>query len=85
MLLLKVSIMAKPRRVTGARGLNFGSFVLCHLSTQITMTAMKGETKMADKKIGRGRSAITGKYVKHSYVKAHPKTTVTESTRRRKR
>ncbi|MDI5973984.1 hypothetical protein POF50_032360 [Streptomyces sp. SL13] len=33
---------------------------------------------------GRGRSAITGKFVKQSTVKRHPKTTVTESTKKTK-
>jgi hypothetical protein len=31
----------------------------------------------------RGRSAITGKFVKQSTVKARPKTTVNESTKKR--
>ena len=30
------------------------------------------------------RSAITGKYVKASYAKAHPKTTVTETVKKKK-
>lgn len=29
---------------------------------------------------GRGRSATTGKFVKLSYAKSHPKTTVVEKT-----
>lgn len=29
----------------------------------------------------RGRSAITGRFVKQSTVKSHPKTTVNESTK----
>ncbi|WP_277816787.1 hypothetical protein [Streptomyces sp. AcH 505] len=33
---------------------------------------------------GSGRSAITGKFVKQSTVKRHPKTTVTESTKKKK-
>ncbi|WP_202532511.1 hypothetical protein [Streptomyces sp. SID3212] len=33
---------------------------------------------------GRGRSAITGKFVKQATVKRHPKTTVTESTKKKK-
>lgn len=28
---------------------------------------------------GRGRSAITGRFVSESYVRTHPRTTVTES------
>lgn len=30
------------------------------------------------------RSAITGRYVKASYAKAHPKTTVTETVKKKK-
>ena len=37
---------------------------------------------MADKK---HRSAITGRYVKKSTAKRHPKTTVSESTKKKKR
>ena len=33
---------------------------------------------MAKKPSGKARSAVTGKYVKKSYAKAHPKTTVVE-------
>jgi hypothetical protein len=33
----------------------------------------------------RGRSAITGRYVKQSTVKRSPKTTVNESTKKRKK
>jgi hypothetical protein len=33
----------------------------------------------------RSRSAITGRYVRASTAKRNPKTTVSESTRRRKR
>ena len=33
---------------------------------------------MAKKPTGKGRSAITGRYVKPGYAKAHPKTTVVE-------
>ena len=33
----------------------------------------------------RGRSAITGRYVKQSTVKRSPKTTVNESTKRQKK
>jgi len=33
---------------------------------------------------GRGRSAITGKFVTSATVKRHPKTTVTESTKKSK-
>ena len=33
---------------------------------------------MVSKPTVRNRSAITGKYVKAAYAKAHPKTTVTE-------
>jgi hypothetical protein len=29
-----------------------------------------------------GRSAVTGKFVKKSYVKKHPKTTVTETIKK---
>ena len=32
----------------------------------------------------RGRSAISGRFVKQSTVKSHPKTTVNESTRKKK-
>ncbi len=32
---------------------------------------------------GRGRSAITGRFVKQSTVKSHPKTTVNESTKKK--
>lgn len=32
-----------------------------------------------------GRSAITGRYVKQSTVKSHPKTTVNESTKPKKK
>ncbi len=31
----------------------------------------------------RGRSAITGRFVKQSTVKSHPKTTVNESTKKK--
>lgn len=34
---------------------------------------------------GRGRSAITGKFVKQSTVKRHPKTTVTETIKKKKK
>ena len=34
---------------------------------------------------GRGRSAITGKFVKAATVQRHPKTTVTESTKKKNR
>jgi hypothetical protein len=30
------------------------------------------------------RSAVTGRYVKASYAKAHPKTTVTETVKKKK-
>lgn len=33
---------------------------------------------------GRGRSAITGRFVKQSTVKRHPKTTVSESAKKKK-
>ncbi|MEK7599902.1 MAG: hypothetical protein AAB462_02620 [Patescibacteria group bacterium] len=33
---------------------------------------------------GRGRSAVTGRYVPKSYAKSHPKTTVIEKPRRKK-
>ena len=32
----------------------------------------------------KARSAITGKYVKKSYAKKHPKTTVVEKTKKKK-
>lgn len=32
----------------------------------------------------KARSAISGKYVKKSYAKSHPKTTVLESTKKKK-
>lgn len=32
----------------------------------------------------RGRSSITGRFVKQSTVKSHPKTTVNESTKKSK-
>ena len=32
---------------------------------------------------GRGRSAITGKFVKQSTVKRHPKTTVNETPKKK--
>lgn len=32
---------------------------------------------------GQARSAITGKYVTKSYAKAHPRTTVVETPKRR--
>lgn len=31
----------------------------------------------------RGRSAVTGRFVKQSTVKSHPKTTINESTSKR--
>jgi hypothetical protein len=34
---------------------------------------------------GRGRSAITGKFVKQSTVKRHPKTTVNETPKSKKK
>lgn len=41
---------------------------------------------MASKKSGsRDRSAITGRFVKQSTVKGHPKTTVNESTKKQKK
>lgn len=41
---------------------------------------------MAGKKgSGKARSAITGKYVKKSYAKNHPKTTVIEKDKPKKR
>ena len=33
----------------------------------------------------RARSAITGKYVKKSFAKKHPKTTVVEKTKKKKK
>jgi len=39
---------------------------------------------MADKNKPRNRSAITGRYVKAKYAKAHPKTTVKETSGRKK-
>lgn len=33
----------------------------------------------------RGRSAVTGRFVKPSTVKSHPKTTVTERTKGKKK
>lgn len=33
---------------------------------------------MATKSSGKARSAVTGKYVKLSYAKTHPRTTVVE-------
>lgn len=33
----------------------------------------------------RGRSAISGKFVKQSTVKTHPKTTINEATKRKKK
>jgi hypothetical protein len=41
------------------------------------------ETDMA-RRSGRARSAVTGKFVKKSYAKRHPRTTVIERKRRRK-
>jgi hypothetical protein len=39
---------------------------------------------MPSKPSVRSRSAITGKYVKPSYAKAHPKTTVKETNKGKK-
>ncbi len=39
-----------------------------------------GVSSMASK---RGRSAVTGRFVKQSTVKRHPKTTINESTGKR--
>lgn len=39
----------------------------------------KRPTKASSGKSGIARSAVTGKYVKDSYAKSHPKTTVVES------
>jgi hypothetical protein len=39
---------------------------------------------MAGSKQSRNRSAISGKYVSKPYAKAHPKTTVKETDRRKK-
>jgi hypothetical protein len=43
------------------------------------MVAKKGSSKTSGK---RGRSAITGGFVKQSTVKSNPKTTVNESTKK---
>lgn len=34
---------------------------------------------MADKKIAHYRSAVSGQYIKESFAKSHPKTTVKET------
>ena len=39
---------------------------------------------MPSKKVTNNRSAITGKFVKESYVKKHKKTTETEHNRKKK-
>jgi len=38
---------------------------------------------MASKSGGRGRSAITGRFVKQSTVKKNPRTTINESTKKK--
>jgi hypothetical protein len=54
------------------------------------MTSWEAESeegRMATKSSGgsRGRSAITGRFVKQATVKKNPKTTVSESTKRTKK
>ncbi len=44
-----------------------------------------GELIVATKTKGKARSAITGRYVKKSYAKTHPKTTVVERDRKRRK
>ncbi len=39
---------------------------------------MAKKSSGSSKSSGKSRSAITGRYVKKSYAKSHPKTTVTE-------
>jgi hypothetical protein len=50
--------------------------------------SQRGGEIMAGKSSGsggkRGRSASTGRFVKQSTVKRHPKTTVNESTKKKK-
>lgn len=43
---------------------------------------MAAKGKSSSSSGGRGRSAITGRFVKKSTVQRHPDTTVTESTKK---
>jgi hypothetical protein len=50
---------------------------------QSTSPQGRKEVKMGKNTVKRHRSAVTGKYVSDEYAKKHPKTTVTETDKKK--
>ena len=57
--------------------------LLCREGEEVNILMAKGSGNGRGNSGGKARSAVTGRYVTKGYAKAHPRTTVIETPKRR--